>query len=97
MFGGWVIVPKNCTITVTLSWYVPPAGHTTPYTLLVQRQAGTFPELDLTILPSPGNCGVLKTAGQYFDGILGEDTNFVLRSFPEGENVRVGCYPQPGV
>ncbi len=97
MFGGWVIVPKNCTMTVTLSWYVPPAGHTTPYTLLVQRQAGTFPELDLTILPSPGNCGVLKTAGQYFDGILGVDTNFVLRSFPVGENVRVGCYPQPGV
>jgi hypothetical protein len=63
----------------------------------VQRQAGTFPELDLTILPSPGNCGVLKTAGQYFDGILGEDTNFVLRSFPIGKNVGVGCYPQPGV
>ncbi len=97
MFGGWVIVPKNCTMTVTLSWYVPPAGHTTPYTLLVQRQAGTFPELDLTILPSPGNCGVLKTAGQYFDGILGEDTNFALRSFPIGKNVGVGCYPQPGV
>ena len=97
MFGGWVIVPKNCTMTVTLSWYVPPAGHTTPYTLLVQRQAGTFPELDLTILPSPGNCGVLKTAGQYFNGILGEDTNFVLRNFPVGENVRAGCYPQPGV
>ncbi|TME05218.1 MAG: DUF4012 domain-containing protein [Chloroflexi bacterium] len=97
MFGGWVIVPKNCTMTVTLSWYVPPAGHTTPYTLLVQRQTGTFPELDLTILPSPGNCGVLKTAGQYFNGILGEDTNFVLRNFPVGENVRAGCYPQPGV
>jgi len=97
MFGGWVVVPKNCTMTIALSWYVPPDGHTTPYTLLVQRQAGTFPELDLTILPTPGNCGVLETAGQYFDGILGEDTPFALRSFVAGGNGSVGCYPQPGV
>src|SRR5215469_13236213 len=24
MIGGWVFVPKNCTMTVTVSWYVPP-------------------------------------------------------------------------
>jgi hypothetical protein len=97
MFGGWVVVPKNCTMTVTLSWYVPPTGHTTPYALLVQRQAGTFPELDLTILPTPGNCSVLKTAGQYFDGILGEDTPFALKTMAARANVRSSCYPQPGV
>ncbi|HAE84716.1 MAG TPA: hypothetical protein DCK85_15135 [Ktedonobacter sp.] len=97
MFGGWVVVPKNCTMTVTLSWYVPPTGHTAPYSLLVQRQAGTFPELDLTILPTPGNCGVLKTAGQYFDGILNEDTSFALKTVQAGADVRSGCYPQPGV
>jgi hypothetical protein len=84
-------------MTVTLSWYVPPTGHTTLYTLLVQRQAGTFPELDLTILPTPGNCGVLKTAGQYFDGILNEDTSFALKTVLAGADVRSGCYPQPGV
>ena len=97
MFGGWVVVPKNCTMTVTLSWYVPPTGHTTPYALLVQRQAGTFPELDLTILPTPGNCSVLKTTGQYFNGILGEDTSFALKTMPAGAHVKSNCYPQPGV
>ena len=97
MFGGWVVVPKNCTMTVTLSWYVPPTGHTTPYALLVQRQAGTLPELDLTILPTPGNCSVLKTAGQYFDGILAEDTSFALKPMPAGAHVKSSCYPQPAV
>ncbi|TMC94379.1 MAG: DUF4012 domain-containing protein [Chloroflexi bacterium] len=97
MFGGWVVVPKNCTMTVTLSWYVPPTGHTTPYALLVQRQAGTMPELDLTILPTPGNCSVLKTAGQYFDGILAEDTSFALKPMPAGAHVKSSCYPQPAV
>ncbi|HEY6408185.1 MAG TPA: DUF4012 domain-containing protein, partial [Ktedonobacteraceae bacterium] len=97
MFGGWVVVPKNCTMTISLSWYVPPQGHTTPYTLLVQRQAGTFPELDLTMLPTPSNCGMLKTAGQHFDGILGEDTIFALKPFAIGANGSLGCYPQPGV
>lgn len=97
MFGGWVVVPKNCTMTVTLSWYVPPTGHTAPYGLLVQRQAGTFPELDLTMLPTPGNCSVLKTAGQYFDGVLTEDTSFALKTMPAGAHVKASCYPQPGV
>jgi len=104
MFGGWVIVPKNCTMTVTLSWYVPPQGNTTPYSLLVQRQSGTFPELALTILPTPGNCDALKSAGHgnsgaslYFDDILGEDTTFSLKSMPPGNHARNRCYPQPGV
>jgi len=97
MFGGWVIVPKNCTMTVTLSWYVPPSGQNTPYALLVQRQAGTFPELDLTILPTPGNCGMLDTPGLHFDGVLGEDTSFALKKISPNEDAKAGCYPQPGV
>jgi len=98
MFGGWVIIPKNCTMNVTLSWYVPPpSGHASPYSLLVQRQAGTFPELDLTILPTPGNCAKLNTAGQHFDGIMGEDTTFTVPTLPPSENARSTCYPQPGV
>lgn len=72
MYGGWVIVPKNCTMNVTLSWYVPPMSQQ-PYTLLVQRQAGTFPELDLTILPSAANCASL-----HVDDILVEDRSFTL-------------------
>ena len=90
MFGGWVVVPKNCTMNVTLSWYVPPMGKN--YSLLVQRQAGTFPELDLTILPTPGDCASMGIADLHFDAIMGEDMSFVpahIRS--------TNCYPQPGV
>jgi hypothetical protein len=93
MFGGWVVVPKNCTMTVSLSWYVPPIGQA-PYTLLVQRQAGTLPELDLTILPTPGDCAALKTTGLHFDGIMGQDMSFT----PAGlkPTAHTACYPQPG-
>src|SRR5438874_8838171 len=97
MFGGLVIVPKNCTMTVTLSWYVPPSGPNNAYALLVQRQAGTFAELDLTILPTTVNCGILDTPGLHFDGVLGEDTSFSLKKISPTEDTRAGCYPQPGV
>lgn len=100
MYGGWVIVPKNCTMNVTLSWYVPARGHSGPYALLVQRQAGTFPELDLTILPNPGNCATLHTAGAHFDGIMNADTTFTLPTLPTlpaNEKTNASCYPQPGV
>ena len=97
MFGGWVIVPKNCTMTVTVSWYVPPLG-TTPYSLLIQREAGTFPELDLTVLPTPGNCTVLNTTGLHFDGIMGEDMSFTTKSFTSLlPSASTACYPQPGI
>ena len=97
MFGGWVIVPKNCTMNVTLSWYVPPTGHSSPYTLLVQRQAGTFPELDLTILPASAACATLHTAGEHFDGIMNEDTTFTLPSLKSAGMSQANCYPQPGI
>jgi hypothetical protein len=95
MFGGWVIVPKNCTMTVTVSWYVPSLG-TTPYSLLIQREAGTFPELDLTVLPTPGNCAALETTGLHFDGIMGEDMSFTTKSFTSIlPSAFTTCYPQP--
>ncbi len=78
MFGGWVIVPRNCIMNVTLSWYVPRVG-SNPYALLVQNQAGTLPKLDLTILPDPGDCLACKTAGLHVDMILREDTMFTLK------------------
>ncbi len=95
MFGGWVIVPKNCTMTVTVSWYVPPMG-TAPYTLLIQRQAGTFPELDLTILPTPGDCSSLQITGLHFDGLMGEDMSFTARTFKStARSASTACYLQP--
>jgi hypothetical protein len=96
MFAGLVVVPKNCTMTVTLSWYVPAMGQH-PYSLLIQRQAGTFPEASVTILPAPGACSILRTQGLYFDGLLTEDTTFTPKHFSPSSNVRKDCYPQPGV
>ncbi len=90
MYGGWVIVPKNCTMTVSLSWYVPPLS-SQPYSLLVQRQAGTFPELDLSILPGAGDCIALKTAGLHFDRTLTQDTSFTLPTYASTK--QGSCYP----
>ncbi len=92
MFGGWVIVPKNCTATVTLSWYVPPTGHGA-YDLLVQRQPGIYPEMDLTILSTPGNCATLKTMGQHFDTVLSRDQSFALSASNTSDGAK--CYEQP--
>ncbi len=96
MFGGYIVVPKNCNMTATLSWYVPPSGHH-PYQLLIQRQAGTLPELDLTILPTPGDCSSLQTMGMHFDGIMTEDMSFTPPSTQKTATLTTSCYPQPGV
>jgi Protein of unknown function (DUF4012) len=96
MFGGWVVVPKNCSMNVTLSWYVPPLSNN-PYALLVQRQAGTVLELDLTILPTPGDCAVLGTAGMHVYTILGEDTLFTPPRLNPAAIAQTGCYPRMGV
>jgi hypothetical protein len=96
MYAGWVIVPKNCTMNVTLSWYVPPLSQQ-PYSLLVQRQAGTFPELDLTILPSAANCIQLRATGLHFDKILTQDTSFTIPTYDPTKRGAQTCYPQPPV
>jgi hypothetical protein len=90
MFGGYVIVPKNCTITVTLSWYVPPLGNA-PYNLLIQRQSGTYPELDLTVLPFPGDCATQATSGLYFNGVLTRDISFALKNALAIRNTQQDC------
>jgi hypothetical protein len=53
MWGGMTETPKNCTSTITVSWYVPHAvqkvnGQPT-YTLLVQKQSGNSPTIELNI------------------------------------------------
>jgi hypothetical protein len=83
MFGGWVAIPKNCTMTISLSWYIPALGRL-PYTLLIQRQAGTFPQLNLIVHPMDGACENI-TAPLAFDGELDENTEFtVSRVHPVG-------------
>ena len=90
MFGGYIVMPKNCSMTITLSWYIPPVAHH-DYSLLVQRQASTYPHLDLTILPTPGNCGLLNIAGLHFSGVMTQDTLFTPHT------VTSHCYPQSRV
>ncbi len=102
MFGGYVVVPKNCSMTVTLSWYVP-ALSSAPYSLVVQRQAGTFPALDLDVLPTPGDCTSLGVAGLHYDGILTEDATFALKTQQVQQTLvhnlatKNSCYPQSSV
>jgi hypothetical protein len=83
-------------MTVTLSWYVPPTWQ--HYSLLVQKQAGLFPELDLTILPTPGDCTAMKIAPYHTDSLMEQDMTITpptLRLAPRSGNT--GCYPQPGI
>ncbi|HEY3993457.1 MAG TPA: DUF4012 domain-containing protein [Ktedonobacteraceae bacterium] len=75
MFGGWVVIPKNCTMKVTLSWYVPPQG-TQPYSLLLQSQASVYAPLDLTIHPSAKMCAQNLHFSQRMDGT---DLSFTIK------------------
>jgi hypothetical protein len=78
MFGGWVVIPKNCTMKVTLSWYVPPMS-AQPYGLLLQAQAGVDSPLEFTVQPSAGTCGLQKgEALHFFQTMNGEDHFFTI-------------------
>ncbi len=77
MFGGYVVIPKNCSMTLTLSWYVPPLTQGS-YDLLFQRQASTFPSLDLTVIPPAGVCAS-NNGGLHYNGIVTLDTSFQLK------------------
>jgi Protein of unknown function (DUF4012) len=75
MYGGWVVVPKNCTMTFKLSWYAP-ATSNHPYSFLIQRQASTSPSLNLTIQPAPGTC----SAPLHYSGTLnGQNRLFTVQ------------------
>ena len=92
MFAGFVVIPKNCTMTITLSWYVPSIAHHS-YHLLIQRQTATFPMLDLTVLPTPGDCALLGTSGLHVSSILTEDTTFLIKN----NMISSDCYPKSTV
>jgi hypothetical protein len=53
MWGGLTETPKNCTSYITLSWYVPHTVQTVngqpSYTILVQKQSGYVPTIELSI------------------------------------------------
>ncbi|HLW03351.1 MAG TPA: DUF4012 domain-containing protein [Ktedonobacterales bacterium] len=78
MWGGLVLVPPYCTAYITLTWYTPKVaapGKTvkagqSPYSLLVQRQSGTFNALDVTIIPASKAAGVQGKQQVKFKGSL---------------------------
>jgi hypothetical protein len=97
MYGGWVNIPKNCTMTVSLSWYVPPQGNH-PYSLMLQRQSSTFPNVNLTILPTPSDCTQMHTAGLYFNGVMsGADTLFTPTQIQGESSKNTTCYPSTAI
>src|SRR2546430_3573206 len=53
MWGGLTLTPKNCSSTITLQWYVPHAmkniSGQSPYSILVQKQGGYIPTVQITI------------------------------------------------
>jgi hypothetical protein len=60
MYGGYVVVPRQCTATITLNYYVPgialPAAtigpHAPAYTYIVERQAGAPVTVTIHIQPA---------------------------------------------
>lgn len=83
MFGGWVVIPKDCTMKITVVWYVPPMGK--QYNLLLQAQASVYAPLDLTIHPAAGTCVGQQGKGLHFESVMdGEDLSFGVK--PQGAN-----------
>ena len=94
MFGGYVVLPKNCTATITLSWYVPPMGNG-PYSYLVQRQSGTYPQLDLNVQPAQDNsCPVASSTTLQYAGELKRDALFTLQQQRSGMGTLTHCSTQ---
>ncbi|GAC1559903.1 MAG: hypothetical protein NVS2B2_20630 [Ktedonobacteraceae bacterium] len=80
MWGGLTATPKNCISTISLSWYVPHAvknvAGQSPYALLVQKQGGYIPSVELTI-----DANALKMKGLKpfsFTGNLSADKIFAF-------------------
>ncbi len=80
MFGGLTETPKNCISTITVSWYVPLAvrkvnGQPT-YPILIQKQGGLFPTVELNI-----DASAYKGLQSFkFTGDISTDTVFTLVS-----------------
>lgn len=78
MWGGLTETPKNCISTITVSWYVPQAVkkvHGKPvYTLLVQKQGGMVPTIELNIDAS----AIEGLKSFTFKGDILADKTFVL-------------------
>jgi hypothetical protein len=78
MWGGLTVTPKNCISYITLSWYVPHVVKhipgQSPYQLLVQKQGGYIPTIQVNI-----DTSAIKGLKPYnFNGALVADRLFAL-------------------
>ena len=90
MFGGLVVIPKNCVTKVTLSWYVPPTSQHS-YSLLLQAQASVYAPLDLTIQPAQKTCVPAHGNSLHFSDVMnGEDMTFIVEQQESKCSLRVG-------
>ena len=84
MWGGLTVTPKNCISTISLSWYVPNAvKHVVGrplYSVLVQKQGGYVPAVQITIDTSQLNGVKLYS----FNGNIYGDRLFSLAVVKKG-------------
>lgn len=78
MWGGWTLTPKNCISYITLSWSVPHAVqevHGQPsYSILVQKQSGVIPTIELSI-----DASAVKGLKPFqFKGDINTDRSFTI-------------------
>ncbi|HKV83152.1 MAG TPA: hypothetical protein VJN88_01255, partial [Ktedonobacterales bacterium] len=80
MWGGYVFIPQYCTATLSLSWHVSdvaapskavPAS-AAPYTVMVQRQSGTFYQAQITIHPA-GNVAAQGKSVSSFNATIAQN------------------------
>ena len=82
MWGGLTLTPKNCISYITLSWSVPHAVqkvHGQPsYSILVQKQSGVTPTIELSI-----DASAIKGLKSFqFKGDINADKAFTLVPLP---------------
>jgi Protein of unknown function (DUF4012) len=100
MWGGLTETPKNCISYITLSWSVPHAVQKVKgqpsYTILIQKQSGLTPTIELTI-----DASALKGLKSFqFKGDITADKVFTLVPLPSkkkesdssGATHRMTCY-----
>jgi hypothetical protein len=82
MWGGMTLTPKNCISYITLSWSVPHAVqkvHGQPsYSILVQKQSGVTPTIELSIDAS----AIRGLKSFQFKGDIITDKPFTLAPLP---------------
>jgi hypothetical protein len=76
------LTPKNCISQITLSWSVPHEVHKVngqpSYTILVQKQSGLIPTIDLSI-----DASAIKGLKSFqFKGDINADKAFTLVPLP---------------